>query len=103
MRKKLFAHTHAGIVDDKAQGRAVFAPSALGGGKGDLSALPGKFDGIAQNVDQHLLQLHGVADIIVVEHRVDDALVLHPFGRRLGITNGIDAADEILRGDFIVL
>ena len=91
MGEEFLAHADARIIDDKTQHRVVFCPLALFHGESHLTALGGKLDGVAYDVQKHLLKLHGVADIIVVQHRIDDALVIDPFGLGLRIADGIES------------
>ena len=46
MRDKIIAHPHSRIIDNKTEHGVVFCFPALGCGKGHLTALAGKFDGI---------------------------------------------------------
>ena len=96
MGNELLAHTHAGVVYNKTQHGIVLRFLPLGGREGDLSALAREFDGVAENVDEHLLQLHGIAHVVVVQHRVCDALVVHPLGGGLGVADGVDSVQELL-------
>ena len=93
---ELLAHTHAGVVYNKTQHGIVLRFLPLGGREGDLSALAREFDGVAENVDEHLLQLHGIAHVVVVQHRVCDALVVHPLGSGLGVADRVDSVQELL-------
>ena len=101
--EELLAHAHARVVDDEAELGVVLGPTALGGGEGDLPALAGELDRVGKDVEEHLLELHRVPDIVVVEHGVHDALVVHPLGGRLRVADGADAAQKVLGGNFFAL
>ena len=90
MGNKFLIHPHSGVIDDKAEDRIVFRPAHLGRRKGHFSALSGKFNGIGKDIDEHLLQLHGISHVIVVQHRVHNTLVIHALGGCLGMADGVD-------------
>ena len=103
MGQELLTHTDACIVDNKAQNGIVLHLAPLRRREGDFPALAGKFDRIIQNIDQNLLQLHGVADVVIVQNRVHNALIVNRLRGRLRITDGIDSAEKFFHGNFLVL
>ena len=90
------------IIDNEPQDSVVLGLPAQGGRECHLTALLGKLDCVAQDIDQHPLQLHGVAHIIVIQDRVHDTLIVHAPCSGLGITDGVNPVQEIFRGDFFI-
>ena len=103
MGKELLAHTHSCVVYNEPQNSVIFRSSVQRGRQRNLSAFIGKLNGVAQDINQHLLQLHGIANIVIIQHRVQDAFIVHSPGSGLGIADGIDAVKEFIRGDLLAL
>ena len=101
--QEFLTHAHPRIVHHEPQGSAIFVPAALLDGESHLAALRSELDGVAQHINQHLLELHGVAHVVVVQHRVQNTLVFHALGRRLGIADGVDPVEKLLGGDGFAL
>ena len=100
---KFLAHADSRIIHDKSQMRAAFAPFSLGCREGYLSAFIGEFNRVTQDIDQHLLQFHSVPYIIIIQHRIYDAFILHAFGCCLPIADGIDSIQKLLRWNLLIL
>ena len=75
LRQEGLVHDYAGVPDHEAQGGLV--PEA--GDQPDLETDPAaggrELDGVAEDVDEHLLQLHAVADVVVPESVLQPAAV----------------------------
>jgi len=75
LRQEDLVHAYAGVPDHEAQGGLV--PEA--GDQPDLESDPAaggrELDGVAEDVDDHLLQLHAVADVVVPESVLQPAAV----------------------------
>ncbi len=83
LRKIFFVYPDTGVFDREAEGGRPFAAAGFPDGQADLSRRRGEFDGIAQDVDQHLLQLHVVAAVIIRDAALDPAFILQAFVRAL--------------------
>ena len=103
LRNVFLAHTDAGVLDDKAHHAVVVKPGGLFDRQGDAAALGGELDGIAENVDQHLLELHIVADIVVVYMADDAAVIVQPLVRALAVDDDVDLIQEHTEGEFLFL
>ena len=66
MWKEFLAHPYTGIADDQLQNRIPVKTSSFFNQKAYASAFRGELDRIAEDVDHHLLELHDIADIIIV-------------------------------------
>ena len=102
MGKKVFAHADAGVGDGEAEsGLAAELPGPFHG-EGDLAALGGEFDRIAEDVDEHLAELHIVADVIIVHLAVDMALVIQPLLLALAAEHSVDGLQQAGEGELLI-
>ena len=72
-------------------------------GQFHLAALRRKLHGIAQDVDEHLPQLHLVADVVIVDRRVDMAVISQALVVALSAEHRIDGFQQFREGEFLVL
>ena len=101
MRQKFLAHTDSRVVHHETQvGAALGLPSVFHR-EGDFSALLREFHCVADDIHEHLLKPYRVSHIVIIQHRVHDALVVHAFGLGLSITDAIDAVQEFLHRDLL--
>ena len=70
--------------------------------QGDLAGGVGKLDGVGEDVDQNLLELHVVADIIVVHLAHDAAFVAQPLVAALGHDHGVDLLQNRAEGEHLI-
>ena len=100
--QKLLAHTDAGVADDKAERRLPVIARSLLDHKADRPALRRELDRVAENVDHHLLELRGVADIIIV-HLTDDAAVVdEPLVPALAADDRVDLLQRLGKGELLL-
>ena len=71
--------------------------------KPHVAAFRRELNGVAQDVDHHLLELHRVADIVVVNRAVRDAFVVQPLIPALAANDGIDLFQAFGKGEFLCL
>ena len=90
MRKKFLTNTDSGILNGEADGCLSFESGFPFHHKLDQSAGRGKFHCIPQDIDQHLAQLHIIADIIIIHFSINMALVVQPLILALPAEHGID-------------
>ena len=76
MRQEFFAHADAGVADDEPQGRLSVIPRALFDGEIHVAAGRGELDGVPEDIQQYLLELHGVADVVVIHMPLYPAVVV---------------------------
>ena len=102
MGKKLFIHSHSGVIYYETQSHIIFRFFEAQRRKRDFSALLGKLDRIPDNIDQNLLELHCVSNIVIIDHRIYDAVIINAFCICLGITDGIDAVYKLLHRNLFI-
>ena len=67
LREKVFVHADPGVLHRKAQHGGIVRAVRLADGKGDDARGIGELDGVAENIDEHLLELQIVAHEQLVE------------------------------------
>ena len=103
MRHELFFDANAGIIDCKGHSRLAVFDSALVDDHLHFSAGWSEFDSVRDDVDQHLLQLHGIADIVIFCKTGQYGLVVDAFLFCLFITDGVDPVDNLFKRNFFPL
>ena len=98
----LFAHADAGIPDDEPEGGHVVVAGPLLDQKPHGAALRREFHGVAQDVDHHLLELHGVADVGFVDRALDLAVVLQALVPALADDDGVDLLQGLGEGELLL-
>ena len=68
-------------------------------GQGHTARGVGEFHGVAENIDQHLLELQIVADIVIPHGRCDIAGILQPLVGALAADDDVDLAEEFMEGE----
>ena len=61
-----------------------------------------KLDRIGKDVDEHLLELHIIADIVVADTADDPALIVETLFTALGHDHGIDLFQHAAEGEFFL-
>ena len=90
MRQKFLAHADASITDNESKRRLPVIAWTLFDHETDRPALRCKFDRVAENVDHHLLELHGVANIGIVHLPGNTAIVDKTFVPALTADDRVD-------------
>ena len=76
---KVLIDPDAGIGDHKFQGGLFVKGPGAFYGQGNAPRRIGEFDGVGQDIDQHLLELHIVADIVIADAAGHLALIVEAF------------------------
>ena len=93
--KILFAHADAGVLDGELQrALAVVAPALLDEER-HRAAFRREFDGVAQDVDHDLLELHAVTDVVVVDGADRAAVVRNSLVGALAADDGVDLLEVV--------
>ena len=90
LRQIFLAHADARVADGKTQSGIALALLHVFHDKTDRTSSGRKLHRVAQDVDQHLPQLHVIADVIVVEFSYDAAFVIQPLVPALAADDGVD-------------
>ena len=102
MRQEFFAHPDAGIGDLELQGGLPVEFGFLFYFKFYTAAFGREFNCVAEDVDQHLLQFHVVADVILVELPLDMALVIQTAVHTLAVEHDIDSFQQFLQRELFI-
>ena len=102
LRDKGFVHADTRVLHLEFQGALVFELGHLGNGKGDAPGGFGKLDGVAQDVDEYLLELHVVADKVVIHMALDMAFEFEALVRTLGHDHGVDLFQHSGKGELLL-
>ena len=103
MRQVFLAHADAGVADHEFQRRLPVKMRPLLDHKTYRAPFGRELDGIAQDVDQHLLELHDVADIIIIDAARDPAVVAQTFVPALAADHGVDLLKALGKGELLLL
>ena len=99
----LFAHADAGVLDGELQrALAVVAPALLDEER-HRAAFRREFDGVAQDVDHDLLELHAVTDVVLVDGADRAAVVRNSLVGALAADDGVDLLEIVGERELIVL
>ena len=101
-RDKLLVHAHARVPDDKAQGRVSLKLRQRFHDKGDSAAFGRELHGVAEDVDEDLLELHVVADVIILNVAIDPADIVEALVLALAVDHCIDLLQYLAEGKFLV-
>ena len=100
--EKLLADANACIADDEFERGLVVKDGGLLHGQGHAARRFGKLDGVAQDVDQHLLELHDVADVGAVHQVQDLTFKRQSLIGALGHDQGVDLLQHPAEGEGFV-
>ena len=95
-------HTDAGITDGEAKTAVVLKAAGLLHGEGDRTRRLRELHGVTQNVDQHLPELHLIADIVILGFPDDPALVLQSLVRALLAHHYIGLIQEFPEAELLI-
>ena len=102
MRQEFRAHADPGIRHGKHKGCLAAEPGSALHEEFHISALRSKFHRIAQDIDQHLSELHVVPDVIIV-HFIDDAAVVsESLILALAAEHHVDRFQKFAEGELLV-
>ena len=95
-------HPDAGIPYAELQGGMIAEHGGAFNREGDVAGRIREFDRIGKDVDEHLLELHVIADIIVADASDDAAFILEPFFVALGHHHGVQLFQHAAEGKFLL-
>ena len=90
MREIFPAHSNARILECQADSSLAVKPLTFFNQEGYSSALRRELHRVAKNIEHHLFQLHGVANIVFVNFSNDSAFIMHAFVTTLAADHVVD-------------
>ena len=103
MRQKFLAHSNTGIRNLEFKSRLSVVFRLLLDFERHLSAFRGELHRVAQNVDEHLPELHVVAYVVVIDRPVYMALVFQALIGALAAEHDVDGLKQLLERELLVL
>ena len=102
-RQVLFVHTNSSIPDDESERGVSAELRDAFNGENNIARRRRKLDGVAQNIYQHLLKLHGVANVKIVDPADNFAVVVQALFGALPADHRINLLNHVAEGKFLVL
>ena len=103
VRQVFLAHADTGIGYDEPDRGLMVVSRPLFDHEPHEAAFRRELDGVGQYVYHHLLELHRVADIVIVNRAAGDAFVPQPLVPALAAHDGIDLFQALGKGKFLCL
>ena len=101
--QKVLAHADTRVLDGKPEGGFAVERGCLLDAEIDAPALVGELDGVPEDVDEHLPELHVVAYEVFVDVSDKVAVVLDSLFLTLHAEHGVYLFHELGEGEFLVL
>ena len=94
-------HADAGVPDAEAERGLILILRCTLHGQPDAAPGAGELDGVREDVDEDLLELHIVADIIVVHRAEKAAFIVQSLVLALAHDHGVDLLQHAGEGEFL--
>ena len=102
VREEFAAHADPRITDGELQRSLMFVPASLFNEERHASACRCEFDGVAENVDHNLPELHAIAKIVVIYFTDRPAIIVQAFVSALPADDGVDLFEIFSKREFFV-
>ena len=102
VRQIIRAHADASIRDGEADCGLSLKLRCTFYRQIHIAAFRCEFDRIAKDVDQHLLELHVIADIVVIDGALDMAVIMQSLVRALAAEHRVDLFQQFAEREFFI-